>query len=172
MHISYIDKLLYHVRKEISSLSISIYRRLIFDHVFLFLLQMIGRRCVLLALGILLILVITVNIYFIRIIVENSSQKSQFKNLPLVEENYLPGSSLRKNENSRNFQKSVGEDINEKIKEETRILPSKYFKQNTSYLIVLERLLSELKIMDNAHEDIWSIPSNNVSSICYYIYYL
>lgn len=135
---------------------------------------MIGRRYAVLALGALLILVITVNIYFIRIIVENSSQKSQFKNLPLVEENHLvgPSSSLRKNENGRNFPKSVGEDIDEKIKEEIQMLPSKYFKRNTSYLIVLERLLSELKIMDNAHEDIWSIPNNNVSSICRNIYYL
>lgn len=124
---------------------------------------MIGRRCALLALGALLILVITVNIYFIRIIVENSSQKSQFKSLPLVEENYLqgPSSSLRKNENGRGSQKS--EDIHAKIKEEIQMLSSKYFKQNTSYLIVLERLLSELKIMDNVvHEDIWSIPNNNM----------
>ncbi|XP_047344059.1 glycosaminoglycan xylosylkinase [Vespa velutina] len=126
---------------------------------------MIGRRCALFALGALLILVITANIYFIRIIVENSSQKSQFKNLPLIEENYLLGhsaSSLRRNENGRNFlQRSAGQGINERIKEEIEILPSKYFKQNTSYLIVLERLLSELKVMNNEHEDIWSIPNNN-----------
>ncbi|XP_015189808.1 PREDICTED: glycosaminoglycan xylosylkinase isoform X2 [Polistes dominula] len=123
---------------------------------------MIGRRCALLALGALLILVITVNIYFIRIIVENSSQKSQIKNLPLVEENYVqgPSSSLRKNENGKGSQKS--EDVHAKIKEEIQMLSSKYFKQNASYLIVLDRLLSELKIMDNVvHEDIWSIPNNN-----------
>lgn len=135
---------------------------------------MIGRHCAVFALGSLLILVITVNIYFICTILENSTQKSQLKNLHLAEENHLvePSPTLRKNENGRNVQKFVGEVIDEKIKEEIQMLPSKYFKRNMSYLIVLERLSSELKVMDNAPKDIWNIPNNNVSSICRNIYYL
>ena len=63
-------------------------------------------------------------------------------------------------------QKSVAKDMIKKIREEIQILPSKYFKQNTSYAMVLERLLTELRIMPNAvQKNIWSIPNSNVSTI-------
>lgn len=67
-------------------------------------------------------------------------------------------------------QKSVAKDMIKKIKEEIQLLPSRYFKQNTSYVIVLERLFTELKIMPNAvQKNIWSIPNNNVSIISKYV---
>lgn len=57
--------------------------------------------------------------------------------------------------------KSVAKDMIKKIKEEIQILPSRYFKQNVSYTVVMERLLTELKIMPNVQKNIWSIPNSN-----------
>lgn len=67
-------------------------------------------------------------------------------------------------QNLQALQKSVAKSMANKIREEIQILPSRYFKQNTSYTIVLERLLTELKIMPNVRENIWNIPNNNVST--------
>lgn len=128
---------------------------------------MIGRRCTLFALSILLILVLSVNIYFIRMIVESSSSHRIYaKNLPEPKARQDSSTSSRSNRSEKDSQlqlKSNAKDISERIKEEIRTLPSKYFKQNTSYTLVLERLLAELTIMPNAREDIWNIPNNNVS---------
>lgn len=66
-------------------------------------------------------------------------------------------------------QKSVANDMIKKIKEEIQILPSRYFKQNASYTIVLERLLTELRIMPNVQKNIWSIPNSNVSTVSKYV---
>nr|XP_012228875.1 PREDICTED: glycosaminoglycan xylosylkinase [Linepithema humile]XP_012228876.1 PREDICTED: glycosaminoglycan xylosylkinase [Linepithema humile]XP_012228877.1 PREDICTED: glycosaminoglycan xylosylkinase [Linepithema humile] len=123
---------------------------------------MIGRRCALFALSILLILVLSVNVYFIRMIVDSaSSQKTSSRNLPEPKARQDP-STLRSNEKDPQPQlKPILKDISERIKEEIRTLPSKYFKQNTSYTLVLDRLLAELKIMPNVREDIWNIPNNN-----------
>lgn len=62
------------------------------------------------------------------------------------------------------FKYSTGE-VERKIKSEIRDLPSKYFKQNASYALLLERLMFELRTMPNVQRDIWSI-SNNVSLEC------
>lgn len=128
---------------------------------------MIGRRCTLFALSILLILVLSVNIYFIRMIVESSSSHRIYaKNLPEPKARQDSSTSSRSNRSEKDSQlqlKSNAKDISERIKEEVRTLPSKYFKQNTSYTLVLERLLAELTIMPNVREDIWNIPNNNVS---------
>lgn len=127
-------------------------------------LQMIGRRCALVALGGLLILVLTVNVYFIRMIVENSSEKlysgilSQ-SNEKTKDENFIP---MDNNKSLRN-KKSMTREMEEKIKAEMRLLPSKYFKRNSTYVILLDRLLSELRTMPNTQDDIWSIPNNNVN---------
>lgn len=124
---------------------------------------MIGRRCVLFALSILLILVLSVNIYFIRMIVEDSSSH-RTKNLLEPKARQDSSISSRSNEKDSQLQlRSITKDIGERIKEEIRTLPSKYFKQNTSYTLVMERLLAELTIMPNVREDIWNIPNNNVS---------
>ena len=126
---------------------------------------MIGRRCALFALSILLILVLSVNIYFIRMIVESSSSHRMYaKNLPEPKARQDPSTPSRSDEKDLQLQlKSIVKIIGEGIKKEIRSLPSKYFKQNTSYTIVLERLLAELTIMPNVREDIWNIPNNNVS---------
>lgn len=127
---------------------------------------MIGRRCALFALGTLLILVLGVNIYFIRTIVDNSSQRIYSRNLPVSEpkaKQDLPTSSRLNEKDSLPRLKPIARDISERIKEEIRTLPSKYFKQNTSYSLVLERLLAELRIMTSARENIWNIPNTNVS---------
>lgn len=127
---------------------------------------MIGRRCALFALGILLILVLSVNVYFIRTIVESSSQKTYSKDLPVSvpkARQEFSTSSRPVEKNSHLLLKSIAKDMSERIKEKIRTLPSKYFKQNTSYSLVLERLLAELRIMPNIREDIWNIPNNNVS---------
>ncbi|XP_012541699.1 glycosaminoglycan xylosylkinase isoform X2 [Monomorium pharaonis] len=122
---------------------------------------MIGRRCAFFALGILLILVLSVNIYFIRMIVESSSShKIYAKNLPEPKARQDPSTSSNGKDSQLQL-KSITRDISKKIKEEIRMLPSKYFKQNTSYTLVLERLLAELTIMSNVREDIWNIPNNN-----------
>lgn len=128
-------------------------------------LQMIGRRCALFALSILLILVLSVNIYFIRMIVESSSSHRIYaKNLPEPKARQDSSTSSRSNGKDSQLQlKSIVKDIGGRIKEEIRTLPSKYFKQNTSYTLVLERLLAELTIMPNVRKDIWNIPNNNVS---------
>ncbi|XP_063983492.1 glycosaminoglycan xylosylkinase [Diachasmimorpha longicaudata] len=121
---------------------------------------MIGRRCALFALGGLLILVLTVNIYFIRMIVENSPEKSYSRNLPVSGEKN--GENLgTKDEEKKGVGKSMTREMEEKIKAEMRLLPSKYFKRNSSYAVLLDRLLAELRIMPNAQKDIWSIPNNN-----------
>ena len=132
---------------------------------------MIGRRCALFALGGLLILVLTVNVYFIRMIVESSPEKTESRNLPVSddkssnnEEN--PGKT---SENNRAVKKSVATEMEERIKAEMRLLPSKYFKRNSSYAVLLDRLLTELRTMPNVQDDIWSIPSNNVSILSYWI---
>lgn len=132
---------------------------------------MIGRRCALIALGGLLILVLSVNVYFIRMIVESSSQKTSSKGMPISqlkpEQEQLISQA---GQNLQVSQKSVAKDMIKKIKEEIQLLPSRYFKQNTSYVIVLERLFTELKIMPNAvQKNIWSIPNNNVSIISKYV---
>lgn len=129
---------------------------------------MIGRRCAFFALSILLILVLSVNIYFIRMIVETSSSSRRIysRNLPEPKSGQNSFMSTRfneKNQQDRSQLRSIVKDISEKIKEEVRTLPSKYFKQNSSYTLVLERLLAELRIMPNVREDIWNIPNNNVS---------
>lgn len=133
---------------------------------------MVGRRCAFFALSILLILLLSVNIYFIQMIVESSSRKINSRNIPEPKSEQNHFTSLRSNEKDLQDQsqlRSIVKDINEKIKEEIRTLPSKYFKQNTSYTLVLERLLAELKIMSNDHEDIWNIP-NNVSKNNFHIF--
>lgn len=135
---------------------------------------MIGRRCAFFALSVLLILVLSVNIYFIRMIVESSSstQRIYSKNIPEPKAGQDPFTSLQSNEKDLQDQSQmrlIVKDINEKIKEDIRTLPSKYFKQNTSYTLVLERLLAELKIMSNVREDIWNIPNNNVSKHYFFI---
>lgn len=127
---------------------------------------MIGRRCAFFALSILLILVLSVNIYFIRMIVETSSSSRRIysRNLPEPKSGQNSFMSTRfneKNQQDRSQLRSIVKDISEKIKEEVRTLPSKYFKQNSSYTLVLERLLAELRIMPNVREDIWNIPNNN-----------
>lgn len=125
---------------------------------------MIGRRCALIALGGLLILVLSVNVYFIRMIVESSSQKTSSKGMPVSQ--LKPEQEQLISQVEQNLQipqKSVANDMAKKIKEEIQILPSKYFKQNTSYAIVLERSLTELRITPNVRENIWNIPNNNVS---------
>lgn len=129
---------------------------------------MIGRRCAFFALSILLILVLSVNVYFIRMIVETSSTSRRIysRNLPEPKSGQDSFTSSRSNEKDlqdRPQLRSITKNISEKIKEEVRTLPSKYFKQNTSYTLVLERLLAELRIMPNVREDIWNIPNNNVS---------
>ncbi|XP_033228336.1 glycosaminoglycan xylosylkinase [Belonocnema kinseyi] len=123
---------------------------------------MIGRRCAVFALGGLLILVLTVNIYFIRMIVESSPGKPNSKNLPVIEPKMNKVDfSTKPSENIERFQKSITRDMEKKIKAEMRTLPSKYFKQNASYAILLDRLLIELRTMPNARDDIWNIPNNN-----------
>lgn len=134
-----------------------------------FRLQMIGRRCALIALGGLLILVLSVNLYFIRMIVESSSQKTS-KGMPISqlkpEQEQL---IFQAEQNLQASRKSVAKDMIKKIKEEIQILPSRYFKQNASYTVVMERLLTELKIMPNVQKNIWSIPNSNVSIIPKYL---
>ena len=125
---------------------------------------MIGRRCAMFALGGLLILVLTVNIYFIRMIVENSPGKPDSKNLPVIEPKMNKVEfSTKPSENVQRSQKSITKDMEERVKAEMRTLPSKYFKQNSSYAILLDRLLNELRTMPSARDDIWNIPNNNVS---------
>lgn len=131
-----------------------------------FILQMIGRRCALFALGGLLILVLTVNVYFIRMIVESSPEKTDSRNLPVSDDKTNnDNNSAKTNDNTRTVKKSVATEMEERIKAEMRLLPSKYFKRNSSYAVLLDRLLTELKTMPNVQDDIWSIPSNNVSSL-------
>ncbi|KOX79951.1 Glycosaminoglycan xylosylkinase [Melipona quadrifasciata] len=124
---------------------------------------MIGRRCALIALGGLLILVLSVNVYFIRMIVESSSHKTSSKGMPISQLKPEQEQLISQAEqNLQVSQKSVAKDMVKKIREEIQILPSKYFKQNTSYAVVLERLLTELRIMPNAvQKNIWSIPNSN-----------
>lgn len=121
-----------------------------------------------LALGGLLILVLTVNIYFIRIIVESSPSKDIMKNSPNFEPRINEAEvSTKPKENIRRSQKSITRDMEEKIKAEMRTLPSKYFKQNISYAILLDRLLIELRTMPNVRDDLWNIPNNNVNIFLY-----
>jgi len=126
---------------------------------------MIGRRCVLFGLGILLILVLSMNIYFIRMMVESSfSQRTYVRNTLDLNTRQDFSTLSRFNEKNSQLQlRPIVRDISEKLKEEIRTLPSKYFKQNTSYTLVLDRLLAELRIMSNIREDIWNIPNNNVN---------
>lgn len=133
---------------------------------------MIGRRCVLFALSILLILVLSVNVYFIRMIVDSASaQKTSSRNLLPEPKARQDPSTLRSNDKDSQPQlKPILKDISERIKEEIRTLPSKYFKQNTSYTLVLDRLLAELRITPNVREDIWNIPNNNVSQQLFNVY--
>ncbi|XP_033333638.1 glycosaminoglycan xylosylkinase [Megalopta genalis] len=123
---------------------------------------MIGRRCALVALGGLLILVLSVNVYFIRMIVESSSQKTSSKGMPVSQLKSEQEQLISNVEQNLEVpQKSVARDMARKIKEEIQTLPSKYFKQNNSYAIVLERLFAELKVTPNVRENIWNIPNNN-----------
>lgn len=144
---------------------------------------MIGRRCALVALGGLLILVLTVNIYFILMIVDNSSDKLYGRNSPVANDKLQDNSynnnkvnsdnnndvNINSNNDKSHEKKSLTHEIEEKIKAEMRLLPSKYFKRNSSYALLLDRLLAELKIMPNTQDDIWSIPNNNVGNFYLFI---
>jgi hypothetical protein len=126
---------------------------------------MIGRRCILFALGILLILVLSMNVYFIRMMVESSfSRRTHARSTLDLNARQDFSTLLRSNEKNSQLRPII-RDISEKLKEEIRTLPSKYFKQNTSYTLVLDRLLAELRIMSNIREDIWNIPNNNVRKL-------
>lgn len=93
--------------------------------------------------------------------VENSSTQKKLPELKIKQDNIFTSSWT--NEKKSKLRRMV-DDIDNKIKENIRLLPSKYFKQNTSYVLVLERLMAELKVMSvNVREDIWNIPNNNVS---------
>lgn len=121
---------------------------------------MIGRRCAFVALGSLLVLVLTVNVYFIRIIVESSGQQSSPRNnLPVIEPTFVQDELVSKMV-ERVPKQTLTQDMEEKVKAEMRMLPSKYFKQNSSYLTLLDRLLVELRTMRNVQGDIWNIPNN------------
>ncbi|XP_031834279.1 glycosaminoglycan xylosylkinase isoform X1 [Nomia melanderi] len=123
---------------------------------------MIGRRCALAALGGLLILVLSVNVYFIRMIVESSSQKTSSKGMPVSQLKSEQEQLISYMEQNLEVSpKSFAKDMAKKIKGEIQTLPSRYFRQNTSYATVLERLLTELKITPNVRENIWNIPNNN-----------
>lgn len=102
---------------------------------------MIDRKCFYI-LTVLLIFVLTVNVYFIRIVVENLVEKTS---PPVV------------------FKKITSIDsIGRKINQDVQNLPSKYFKQNLSYTDLLDDLLNELRIKKNSLKNLWSIP-NRVS---------
>lgn len=134
---------------------------------------MIGRRCALIALGGLLILVLTVNIYFVRMIVDsspdnnnnNNNNKYYTKSIPISNDKNNDNTQFKLNSRLKNNRKSITREIEEKIKAEMRLLPSKYFKRNNSYGLLIDRLLTELRIMPNVQEDIWNIPNNNVSNL-------
>ncbi|XP_066586048.1 glycosaminoglycan xylosylkinase [Prorops nasuta] len=120
---------------------------------------MIGPRCAIFALGGLLIVVLTVNVYFIRMIIESSSQNRISKPVPGISTK-LSNEDFPRKENDQSI-KSTTYMMHEKLKEELKNLPSKYFKQNSTYYVLLERLLDELKVIPNIGENVWSIPSNN-----------
>ncbi|XP_043275426.1 glycosaminoglycan xylosylkinase [Venturia canescens] len=123
---------------------------------------MIGRRCALFALSGLLILVLTVNVYFIRMIVESSPEKTDSRNFPISDEKSNNDYTAAKpNDNTRGIKTTMLTEMEEKIKAEMRLLPSKYFRRNSTYIALLDRLLTELRTMPNVQDDIWSIPSNN-----------
>lgn len=125
---------------------------------------MIDRRCALFALGILLILVLGINVYFIRTIVDSPSQKTYSKDLPIsipkARQEFSRSSWLVERDSRL---RPIVQDMRERVKEEIRTLPSKYFKQNTSYSLVLERLLTELRITPYVRQNIWNIPNHKVS---------
>lgn len=96
-------------------------------------------------------------------IVENSSEKAYSQSLPVSNDKNKNGNAAANSNNKfRYIKKSLTREIEEKIKAEMRLLPSKYFKRNSSYVILLDRLLAELRTMPNTQKDIWSIPNNNV----------
>lgn len=98
-------------------------------------------------------------------IVESSPNKMNMKKNSLIFKPKINEAevSTKPKENIKRSQKSLTRDIEEKIKAEMRTLPSKYFKQNTSYTILLDRLLIELRTMPNVRDDLWNIPNNNVN---------
>ncbi|KAF7998008.1 hypothetical protein HCN44_009406 [Aphidius gifuensis] len=127
---------------------------------------MIGRRCALFALGGLLLLVLTVNIYFVRMIVDNSldnnnNNKYYTKTLPIINIKNDNTKIKLNNRLKNNNRKIITKEIEDKIKSEMRLLPSKFFKKNNNYILLIDRLLNELKIMPNVQKDIWSIPNIN-----------
>lgn len=96
-------------------------------------------------------------------IVESSPAKTDSQNLPIFDEKSTNDDAVAKaSDNIRSIKKSVAADMEEKIKAGMRLLPSTYFRRNSTYVVLLDRLLTELKTMPNVQDDIWSIPSNNV----------
>lgn len=126
---------------------------------------MIGQRSVfVIALGGLLILVLTINMYFIRIILESSSQKTQLKSLPVPLQSKIgkPGFTLRIVEsNSPELHNAAFMNTAKEIQRQIGSLSPKYFMQNETYLLVLDRLMSELKIMTNIKGNIWDLPNSS-----------
>ncbi|XP_015521061.1 glycosaminoglycan xylosylkinase [Neodiprion lecontei] len=125
---------------------------------------MIGRRCALIALGGLLVLVLTVNIYFVRMIIEDSPHKRNTKypensDINKIQEQGAVVTKMKINKGSNVRTSSINAE--KRIKLQMRTLPSKYFKPNANHTLLLDRLLAELKIVPNVQEDIWVIPQRN-----------
>lgn len=125
---------------------------------------MIGRRCALVALGGLLVLVLTVNIYFVRMIIEDSSQKVNTKNPDETKADESQRQTSATDEKPKITKKASSSASYVKIKTQIKNLASIYFKPNSSHVSLVNRLLTELKILPNEEENIWGIPHSNVSS--------
>ena len=119
---------------------------------------MISRRCLLLALGGLFTLVLIVNVHFIRMIVESSSQPFE-NNLPVTRSK--TNNSIHKNDE---LQSTKMKQMEENIRNKVQTLPSKYYRINASYILILDQLFSELKTGNFVQNDIWNV-SNNVSTV-------
>ncbi|XP_012253531.1 glycosaminoglycan xylosylkinase [Athalia rosae] len=125
---------------------------------------MIGQRCALTTLGGFLLLVLTVNIYFVRMIIEDSPQKYNTKKLEnselrVIDRRGIADTKIKVNQVSNTATSSHRAE--ERIRAEMKILPTNYLKQNSSHVLLLDRLLAELQIIPHGQEDIWSISYSN-----------
>jgi hypothetical protein len=100
---------------------------------------MILRRCIFFIFLGLLITILTINFYFLKII--NSSELN------------TKNTSLNSQSNYFNSKILIVELVQENINKTIKVLPPRYFKRNENYINILEKIILELQIIQNANNN-------------------
>ncbi|KAJ8683675.1 hypothetical protein QAD02_019467 [Eretmocerus hayati] len=111
---------------------------------------MIFRRYLLLGVVGLLILGFVINYYFVQLLIENSKSISKLSKFS----SSADGREIDFKSYTSSSRGDVLEFVQEKVLKEVRVLPSRYFKLDPDYKLILESIFSELEVREIAHNEI------------------